>query len=806
MTSVEVQSHTTRPWADIPPDLLLPIAKRLDLTTAIRLSAVRTAWAPTILPCFASIPSFHPNQPIPWLLISIQKSETQPNYTDFTFYDLITATYYSIPTPIPSLNNHQWYCSNKGWLVTVDPQSQLHLIKPLTGAHVLLPSYGIFRARPWKVILCRTPDCTDGYFAIGINNLGNLVIAKAGVDSWISMNNYSEFHDVVLYKGKVYTISLDGFCCWDILGSSLRCQWYISTFDIKRIDWCTKYLEMWRQMWRRSSHFNPWTKYLVEWRGELLLVFTNKESSTRLENYAHCRVILYKFNFKDHDRRLRRVWSLGNDSLFIGANKTYAVSTQGVDNVRGNCVYFTDQIWNYFRLYNKFQSKCAFGVYDLKKQTYNRCYLENENIYRLKYSAFICTFLWYIHFIYLVSICIAYFSFKTNLMTSVEFQNHTTRPWADIPPDLLLRIAKRLDLTTAIRLSAMHTSWPPIILPFFASIPFFHPDQPIPWLLISIKKSETEPNYTDITFYDLITATYYSIPTPIPSLYNHQWYCSNKGWLVTVDPQSQLHLIKPLTGAHVLLPSDGIGIERPWKVILCRTPDCIDGYFAISINNLGNLVVAKAGVDSWISMNNYCKFHDVVLYKGKVYTISFDGFSCWDILGSSLRSEWFISTFTIKRIDWWTKYLETWRQIWRSSRHFYSWTKYLVEWRGGLLLVFTNKESSTRFGHYAHCRVILYKFNFQGRDRRLRRVWSLGNDALFIGANKTYAVSTKGVDNVRGNCIYFTDQIWNYFRQSNKFQTICAFGVYDLKKQTYNRCYMGNSPLYSMPPIWFWPC
>lgn len=387
-------------------------------------------------------------------------------------------------------------------------------------------------------------------------------------------------------------------------------------------------------------------------------------------------------------------------------------------------------------------------------------------------------------------------------MMSGEVRSHTPRSWANIPLDLLLRIAKRLDITATIRLSAMRTSWASTILPHCSSIPPFRADQPIPWLLISPQKSKTDPNSTDLTFYDLITTTSYSVPVSIPSLCSHHWWSSNKGWIVTVDQQSQLHLIKPLTGAHLLLPSSGTGRERPWKVILCRTPDCTDGFLAISLNGHGRLVYAKPGAESWISLSNFCPFLDAVFYKGKVYAIASDTLSCWDLRGSSLRHDWIINIRLNKKIRWWTRYLGKRRH----SRYFQPWTKYLVEWRGELLMVFSNKEPWTRLENHKFGNVKLYKFDLQDHDRRWSRVRSLGGDALFLGANYSYAVSTRAVGNVCRNCIYITDQLWHCFPHFNNFRSKCAFGVYDLKKKTYKPCYPSDLPSYLMPPIWFWPC
>ncbi|XP_078165508.1 F-box protein At2g05970-like [Carex rostrata] len=215
--------QTSSSWANLLPDVVLSIMDHIDITTSIRLSAVCTSWASTIRHCLPSFPPMHRDPPVPWLLISAKNSNMNINRTDLTFYDLSTDSYFTIWIPIPSLCEHHWMCSYKGWLVTLDRQLQLHLIKPLTGAHVLLPGKGIEKEHPKKAIMCHSPDNTNELLIFCLTHQGCLVSTKLGPPCWTwKANSDMAYQDIILHQGKLYAFSMDYLCYWKIPNSSTK--------------------------------------------------------------------------------------------------------------------------------------------------------------------------------------------------------------------------------------------------------------------------------------------------------------------------------------------------------------------------------------------------------------------------------------------------------------------------------------------------------------------------------------------------------------------------------------------------------
>lgn len=161
--------------------------------------------------------------------------------------------------------------------MTQDHQFQLHLIKPITGAHVFLPYGG---KACMKAILCRTPDYTNGFLAFVMDRLGYLVFAKTGATYWTDMSRFCySYVDMVLYKGKVCALSSYGLSFWDVIVGS-----YFGMERIFELEICT--------------YFRWFPRNLIEWKGELLLLITDVRSLPTLEDCVPTHVELYKFNLR----------------------------------------------------------------------------------------------------------------------------------------------------------------------------------------------------------------------------------------------------------------------------------------------------------------------------------------------------------------------------------------------------------------------------------------------------------------------------------------------------------------------------
>lgn len=351
-------------WDDLPSELLISISNCLDILSCLRFSAVCTTWASTVRPRLPTLPSFRLDQRIPWLLIYADISKYNPDHTDFTFYDLTTATSHSIHSPIPfsSFNSSYWLSSNCSWLACIDQESQLHLISSLNGVQLLLPPIKLpdgyhGKTYSWeaqkncslgwdshkKVIIFWVPDHSygnhTGLMLLCLFCPKGLAFLKVGDDKWTWLDLENKFMDATFYQGRIYATEANNLHCWELKGSTFIAGKVRAT---------------------RNSKFKRLKKYLVESEDKLLMVcrkeYGNKDPMSVYE--LHCEKSGWRYS---------SVKSLGDNAAFIGIGYSRLALVVGLDHTQGNCIYYTDD--------DDFICKFPFnlsGVYNLKKQTFEQ--------------------------------------------------------------------------------------------------------------------------------------------------------------------------------------------------------------------------------------------------------------------------------------------------------------------------------------------------------------------------------------------------------------------------------------------------
>uniref|UniRef100_K3Y3H7 F-box domain-containing protein n=1 Tax=Setaria italica TaxID=4555 RepID=K3Y3H7_SETIT len=121
-------------WADLPRDLLESILARLPVPDRLRFPAVCTSWQ--------SAAAFGSNAPLsPWLMLPFNPAARGGAAVAARFLSLAEGRAYAIRQPAPAASGRVCVgTSPDGWLVTTDAFSELHLLNPVTGAQVQLPS------------------------------------------------------------------------------------------------------------------------------------------------------------------------------------------------------------------------------------------------------------------------------------------------------------------------------------------------------------------------------------------------------------------------------------------------------------------------------------------------------------------------------------------------------------------------------------------------------------------------------------------------------------------------------------------
>ncbi|WVZ78588.1 hypothetical protein U9M48_026278 [Paspalum notatum var. saurae] len=138
-------------WADLPRDLLESVLGRLPVPDRLRFPAVCTAWQSAAVVDAASAARARP-APSPWLVLpfnptasrrarSVDADDGDAKFSEARFLSLAEGRAYAIRQPAPAVPDRLCVgSSDDGWLVTADAASELHLLNPVTGAQVRLPS------------------------------------------------------------------------------------------------------------------------------------------------------------------------------------------------------------------------------------------------------------------------------------------------------------------------------------------------------------------------------------------------------------------------------------------------------------------------------------------------------------------------------------------------------------------------------------------------------------------------------------------------------------------------------------------
>nr|GLL30495.1 F-box protein SKIP23-like [Ipomoea trifida] len=335
-------------WANLPPELLDSIAKKLRIhKDYVRFRAVCASWrgsalkTPTHLPC-----------QFPWLMLSQRQSSRLGFFSplDDKFHFLI----------LPEASNRRRRCgSSHGWLVILDESPSVFIINPLTRAKLNLPPlsrfpnvldfnfYNVGREYTLrsdgeihtcslkemrdtfikKVVLSGNPLLQPNFIAMAIlNQTGDLAYCKNGENSWKLIDDARSFCEDVIYSdGLFYAVNK--------FGSIVVCN---VNSDSPRVSFIDTPLQTGGDM-----------QYLVKVDDDFLLVTRYLELDVDIQN--HRLDIVYKtvefrvFRLDLSGEKWERVTSLEDKVLFLGENSSLALSTPDFPGFKqGNRIYFTD--------------------------------------------------------------------------------------------------------------------------------------------------------------------------------------------------------------------------------------------------------------------------------------------------------------------------------------------------------------------------------------------------------------------------------------------------------------------------------
>ncbi|KAK6227897.1 hypothetical protein SCA6_000237 [Theobroma cacao] len=290
----------------------------------------------------------------------------------------------------------------------------------------------------------------------------------------------------------------------------------------------------------------------------------------------------------------------------------------------------------------------------------------------------------------------------------------------------------------------------------------------------------------------------------LPQAHGKRCHGSPYGWIVTMGPDLQAHLLHPLSQAQLSLPKlntirSPIGVLVPVdpfrfirKCILLKTsPSHSQDEFLVMVifGPKHSLAFAKPGSVGWTTIVGADGFKDILLFKGQIHAI------CGK--GTLLRFRSDDPEATPRLIAYHPEDVSRVERI------------YLLESSGELLGVFRFSSSTPFVQRYDTKRFLVYVLNpdNDGNLGTWQRLNHLRDWALFVGEGNSWSVCTANIPNCRSNCIYFTDDNWDQ-QVGGEEQTLVGhdIGVFDMVSKKIERLELGpHSPCYQSRSVWFTP-
>ncbi|XP_043718675.1 F-box protein SKIP23-like [Telopea speciosissima] len=384
--------------------------------------------------------------------------------------------------------------------------------------------------------------------------------------------------------------------------------------------------------------------------------------------------------------------------------------------------------------------------------------------------------------------------------------------WSELPGELLDKIAKSLHLyPDYIRFRAVCVSWE-------SSLPKTpnHLPRQFPLLMLPYDQENDKP----CVFFSLNENKSYSLNFPL-EFHNKFFRGACHGWLVIVDKTPSISLFNPFTNTHIELPPLSLnskGFECLYKIVLSSSPNSSD-FMAIAIigdrkrfqffgwRDRMKLAFCRYGDNRWSSLKemprstgNESSYIDVIFYKKQqIVAAKSNGlFVIMDIIGGHGNS--------IPEI----KVMQT---LQPPDSVCLDHNLYLVESNDELLIVNRSVEvlsfdncrdydyKTTGFSVY---KLDLIKNSSGSYSCKWSEMKSLGDQMVFLGLDPSSSFSTSEFPGCKGNCIYFTDDLWDSQLEGGSSRG-SDVGLFDMSEQKIKPLHCDPRELNCLPPIWITP-
>ncbi|XXG72548.1 hypothetical protein AAC387_Pa07g1617 [Persea americana] len=370
--------------------------------------------------------------------------------------------------------------------------------------------------------------------------------------------------------------------------------------------------------------------------------------------------------------------------------------------------------------------------------------------------------------------------------------------WVDLHKDLLERIHDFCTIPDQIQMQSVCKSWRSILK---HAIP-----RELPWLMMlpnnsKSKQEEDEEEEEENPPPDVDARLFYSLPKqkfhtiPLPEMIGKRCCGSlQNGWLMIVDDKLDISLFHPWSKKKVDLPHRSTFKHDIFEcgIYHIRSALSDDGNVLVFLYGFGHLAFCRMGNAAYTVIRSGIdeSMDDVIYHKGQFYAVSQvgtvyllhieEGFPpCGEKLTSYLDSPICFSLY-----------------------------RYLVpDILTDSMFVITRKVNSVNQGfpvhktiHFDIYRISLEQGSHDKKLKKFTKVESLGQRVVFLGYNYPMIVMASQFSGLKGNCIYFTDNIVDSFYYSPF--GCCDLGVFNLEDGTVEELFADRFHPTLSPPLW----
>ncbi|CAN6363209.1 unnamed protein product [Urochloa humidicola] len=381
---------------EMPQDILRRIFATLEIPDLVRAGSVCSSWraAYTGL-CNTGNCRL---QQTPCLLYITESTDAR----EAGMYSLAEKKAYTLTLPDPPIRSRYIIGSSFGWIITADERSELHLLNPITGEQIALPSVTtIEQVKPvfddegavcnyeywwytgedvisdtpsvfplselrdflfYKAFLSSDPS-TGGYFVVLIHNpRWQLSFSRAGDDKWTWLPPHIFYEDCLFKEGLLYASTKIGEIHTFNLGAPAVTQKVfldkVKDLYFERIyivqGSCGELLQIWR------SDAVPHGDDEDESDSDLELELDHDKHVSNTSA-----VTIHKV--EPTSKKIVKISSLGQNVLFLGHNQSLCLHAEEYPQLKANHVYFTDDEYIYTAGFKN--NRRDIGVFDLENNS-----------------------------------------------------------------------------------------------------------------------------------------------------------------------------------------------------------------------------------------------------------------------------------------------------------------------------------------------------------------------------------------------------------------------------------------------------